>query len=717
MKQILTYFLFFVIISSFAQKKITVEAIYKGEFSLDYLQEIHHLENGEEFSYFKFDRANEDTKIVGKSYSDLTERVVLSASDIPDLPYFEIYEFSPDESRVLLGLEVKKRYRYTSSAIYYIYDFKTKQLLPVNAKAIFNPTFSPDGNKLGYVLENNLYVLDINTKKTVAVTTDGKANSIINGLADWVYEEEFEVIEAFCWNPSSTHIAYLKFDESKVKKYSMSLYGSDNYPIYETFKYPKAGEANSTVTVQLYSLEDNNSREVLLKKDPEAYIPRIQWTTDFSLLTVQTLNRKQNKLQIYSIDAKGAVNDIVYTETDKAYVEITDDLTFLPDHSFIKTNENSGFRHLYHYSSKGELINQITAGSWEVTHFYGIRDNVLYYQSTEDGNTERHIYSITLTGNKKKKLTKVNGTHSADFNKDYSLFIDEFSSKETPLSYTVKKSTTGKTIKTLLSNNSIKKKLENYSLSNKKLGITTVNSEELNYWILKPKDFDPSKKYPLLLYQYGGPGSQTVANKWNTYNDYWHQLLASKGYIIACVDGKGTGFKGRDFKKQTQGQLGKLEAADQISFAKKLAKEPYIDASRIGIWGWSYGGFNALNVILKGSTTFKTAIAVAPVTHWKFYDSIYTERFLGKPQDNEEGYNQNSPIEFAANLKGNVLLVHGTADDNVHLQNTLAMVNAFTMANKQFDLALYTDRDHGIYGGVTREQLFRKLTNYILEKL
>jgi len=704
--------------SSFAQKEITLEAIWGGEFRTQYLEEIQHLNNGKEFSVFEFDKEKRETKIIAKKYTDVNERrLILSALDISELSYFETYKFNANESKVLLGLDYKQQYRYSSSALYYVYDFNTKKVFQIGDERIFNPTFSPNGEQIAYVFQNDIYVQNINSNKRIRVTADGLKNKIINGMSDWVYEEEFELVRAYEWNATSTHIAYLKFDESKVLAYSMPVYGTGNYPVNQNFKYPKAGEANSVVSAYVFSLEKKKSAKVSVFKKDSDYIPRLQRTNDSDLFCLQLMNRKQNKLDFNYINLKGKLEKPFYTETDKAYVEITDDLTFLKDDSFIKSNEKSGFRHLYHFTKDGKQINQITKGNWEVTKLYGVHKNVLFYQSTEKGSTERHIYSIHLDGTHKKCLTNDSGVHTANFNKEYTLFLDEFSSTEVPTKTEVKDINTVKVLNTLISNNAIKEKLKLYKFSDKELQTIEINGETLNMWMIKPNNFDPSKKYPVLLYQYAGPGSQTVANKWYGYDDYWHQLLANKGYIVTCLDGRGTGYKGRDFKKLTQHQLGKLEAEDQIAFAKKLSESPYVDSSRIGIWGWSYGGFNALNAILKGNEVFKTAIAVAPVTHWKFYDTIYTERFLGTPQNNPKGYDDNSPLSHAEKLKGNVLLVHGTADDNVHLQNTLAMVNAFTRANKQFDLAIYTDKNHGIYGGNTRLQLYTKMTNYILGKL
>lgn len=709
---------FFSIQTLFAQKELTLETIWNGSLSQKRLSEIKHLNNGIEFTVFEYDRAKKETKIVAKNYLDHTiKREVLSALNIPNLAYFESYEFSDDESKVLLGLNFQNLYRYSKSGTYYVYDFKTKKLTSVSKEPIYNPTFSPDGSKIAYVFNNNLAVFDIGSQQIIQITTDGKKNNIINGMSDWVYEEEFELTRAFEWNSLGTHLAFLKFDESKVRQYSLPIYGDENYPSNVSFKYPKAGELNSKVSAHIYSLSSKSIIPVNFTYNDFEYIPRIQWTNNPDVLCLQTINRGQNNLIFNYASTSGERAKPFYSEKDIAYVEVTDDLVFLEDHSFIKSNENSGYRHLYHYSKDGKKINQITKGNWEMSQFYGVHNNRVYYQSTEKNSTERHIYSVQLDGTQKKCLSVLPGTHNANFSADYKLFIDAHSSLNTPLNYQVVGSKSGKLKNKLLSNFKLKDKFQEFKLPKKEIKTIEVNGVVMNTWTILPDDFKSSKKYPVLLYQYSGPGSQMVSNSWNSYNDYWHKLLAKKGYIIACIDGRGTGFKGAQFKKQTQLQLGKLEALDQIAFAKELSKRNYVDASRIGIWGWSYGGFNALNSILKGEEVFKMAIAVAPVTHWKFYDTIYTERFLDLPQNNEKGYNENSPLSYAANLRGDVLLVHGTADDNVHFQNTLAMINAFTKANKQFDLAVYTDKNHGIYGGNTRLQLYTKMTNYILDRL
>jgi dipeptidyl-peptidase-4 len=407
-------------------------------------------------------------------------------------------------------------------------------------------------------------------------------------------------------------------------------------------------------------------------------------------------------------------------EKDAAYVDVTDNLTFLKDNSFIWTSEKDGFNHIYHYDKAGKLKNQITKGNWEVTTYYGFdaKTNKVFYQSVENGSVNRDIYSIDLKGKNKKRLTKQTGTNAATFSPNFEYFINSFSSVTKAPIYTLNESILGNEIKKIISNEDLENKLKAYNITPKEFfTINTEKGNELNAWIIKPTDFDITKKYPVLMYQYSGPGSQSVVNHWNSSDDYWYYMLAQKGYIVICVDGRGTGYKGAAFKKCTYKELGKYEVEDQIDAAKVIAQYDYVDATRIGIWGWSYGGFMSSNCILKGNDVFKTAIAVAPVTSWRYYDSIYTERYMRTPQENPSGYDENSPINHVEKLKGNYLLIHGTADDNVHVQNTMKMVEALIQANKQFDWAIYPDKNHGIYGGKTRLQLYTKMTNFILEKL
>lgn len=706
-------------VSVFAQKELTLEGIWSGEFSAEYLSEIHPLNNPDEYSVFTYDSETRETRIDVHSFTQKDKlNTLLSAKNLP-IQYFENYTFSENEEQLLLGAQITSIYRYTSSGLYFVYNRTTKKLIQVFDKPIINPQFSPDGSKVAYVFENNLYYLDVASAEVIQITTDGKKNKTINGLADWVYEEEFELVSAYKWNSNSTELAYFKFDESKVKEFDMSVYTDSNYPSLQTFKYPKAGEDNSKVTTHIYSIVSKKTLNVNLSKYENYYLPSLQWTKKSNELVVMCMNRLQNHMQLVKVNSETASIRVIYEETNASYVEYGNHLTFLKDNSFMLTSEKSDFNHLYHFNESGKQLNQITQGDWTVTDIYGVSpdEKKLFYQSTEGNSTERQLFEISLNGKKKKPLTTLNGHHEGHFNSNFTLYLDSFNSAEAAPINSVRSAKTNKELYVIKDNNALVEKLSNYNLVKKEFSTININGYDLNTWMLKPRDFDASKKYPVLLFQYSGPNSQKVSNTWYSNNDYWHQLLVQKGYIVACVDGRGTGFKGQKFKTLTQNQLGKLETEDQIAFGESLGNLAYVDKERIGIWGWSYGGTTALNVILKGNEVFSTAISVAPVTNWKYYDTIYTERFLTTPQENQKGYDDYSPLSYPELLKGNLLLVHGTADDNVHVQNTLQMANAFTNANKQFDLAMYMDKNHGIYGGNTRLHLFTKMTNYILEKL
>lgn len=562
-----------------------------------------------------------------------------------------------------------------------------------------------------------MYVKDLSNGAVKQITTDGVKNQIINGITDWVYEEEFGFVRAFEWNTNGSKLAFIRFDEREVPEFSMDIYGNGLYPTQQVFKYPKAGEANSNVSLHVYDISSKETVTVAL--DNPYYIPRIKWTNESNILSVRTLNRHQNELDLIFYNAANNTSELILKETDKAYVDVTDDLTFLADNSFIWTSEKSGHNHIYHYSKTGKLINQVTSGNWEVTSYYGydVKSKQIFYQSVENGSIIRDVYTIGLNGKNKKRLSAEIGTNSAKFSANFSLFINTYSSITTPPRYTLHRSKDGKMLKEIVNNTPVLEKLMEFGVTPKEFSTISVNGYDLNMWTIKPNDFNPDKKYPVLMFQYSGPGSQQVANRWYSGNDYWHFMLAQQGYIVVCVDGRGTGFKGAKFKKITQKELGKFEVEDQIAAAKKLGELPYVDANRIGIWGWSYGGFMSSNAILKGNEVFKAAIAVAPVTSWRFYDTVYTERYMTTPQENPSGYDQNSPIYHVDKLKGNYLLIHGSADDNVHVQNTMVMIEALVQANKQFEWAIYPDKNHGIYGGNTRIQLYTKMTEFLKENL
>ncbi len=700
------------------QKQISLEEIYDGTFGTEGLEVLNSMDNGKQYSVLNFNRSSRVSTVDLYDYEtqEKVETLVTSA-DFDEIPYFTSYEFSDDESKVILATEVEPIFRHSRLGIYYVYDVESKELTRISDQKIQEPSLSPDGSKVAYVFENNLYVLDLQASETTRVTRDGKINSIINGVTDWVYEEEFAFVKAFEWNSDGSRIAFLRFDESRVPEFSMDVFGQELYPYQYRFKYPKAGEENAGVSLNIYQLKKGETTKVNLG-DPY-YIPRIKWRNHPQHLSVQTLNRHQNKLVLYDVNAKNMKVSVLLTEKDDAYVDIHDNLTFLADDSFIWTSERDGYNHLYLYNEDGELMNQITEGPWEVTAYYGYDqdEDRVYYQSTENGSINRDVYAISSGGGDKLRLTKQEGTNHADFSADFTYFINTFSNAVTPPVYTLHLAEDGELVKELEDNGELKDILKDYELSPKEFSTLSINGNDLNMWMVKPADFDPSKEYPLLLFQYSGPGSQQVANRWMGTNDYWHQMLAAKGIIVACVDGRGTGVKGRDFKKVTYQELGKYEVEDQIAAAKELSELSYIDPARTGIWGWSYGGFMSTNCLLKGNDTFEMAVAVAPVTSWRFYDTIYTERYMRTPQENASGYDENSPLNYPELLEGDYLLVHGSGDDNVHVQNTMRMIEALVQANKQFDWAIYPDRNHGIYGGNTRLHLYTKMTDFMIENL
>lgn len=704
-----------------AQQHIDVETIWNGTFAPNYLNALNTLHTKNQYSVLDYNRNLGTFSIDAFDFTTLEKvQTLFSSADFPEINMISTYQINQTDDKILIATDYHPIYRRSFTSTYYLYDIATKTLTKVSDNAIQEPLLNADGSKIAYVFENNLYVFDVATKQTSQITTDGEKNHIINGITDWVYEEEFAFVRAFDWNADGTQLAYIRFDESNVPVFSMDIYGNDLYPQQQVFKYPKAGENNSKVSLHLYNIANKTTKNVALDAEKDYYIPRIKFTNNANVLSVQTLNRHQNQLNILFVDVHSGKTTTVLTETDEAYVDVTDNLTFLDDNSFIWTSEKDGYNHIYHYNNDGTLNNKVTGGNWDVTNYYGYNpDNeTIYYQSTENGSIKRDVYSIQLNGENKKQLSSLSGTNSATFSPDYHYFINNHSSNTKAPSYTLVETDSGKEIKEILNNDALENRLKNYDLPTKEF--TTLKNEvgdDLNAYIIKPKDFDPNKKYPVLMYQYSGPGSQEVADRWFNSNDYWHFMLAQKGYLVVCVDGRGTGFKGADFKKITYKELGKYEVEDQIFVAKQLAKESYIDENRIGIWGWSFGGFMSSNCLFQGNDVFKTAIAVAPVTSWRFYDSVYTERFMTTPQENASGYDNNSPITHADKLKGNFLLIHGTADDNVHVQNSMVLINKLVYLNKNFDWLIYPDKNHGIYGGKTREQLYTKMTNYLLEKL
>ncbi|PBJ13152.1 S9 family peptidase [Flavobacterium sp. ACN6] len=718
----ITVILLFLVATVFGQQKITIENIYGGTFRAKGMDELQSLKNTDQYTVLNVDRTNRSMQIDLYDFATLKKvSNLIDTKNHKELAQgIDSYIFDASEKKILIACNTNQIFRHSFTADYFLYDITSKSLSKLFDFQIQEPTFSPDGSKIAYARENNLYVYDVASKKSTAITTDGKKNAVINGITDWVYEEEFAFVRAFDWSKDSKKVAYIRFDESQVPEFSMSMFHKDLYPTVETFKYPKAGEKNSVVSLHIYDVAAAATKKVDLGKYNDFYIARLQWTNDANVLSAQVLNRHQDNLDLLFVDGNTAVAKVVLNEKDKAYVDVTDNLTFLKDNSFIWTSEKDGFNHIYLYDKTGKLKTQVTKGNWEVTSYYGFdeKTKTIFYQSTENGSINRDLYRIGLDGKNKLRLSKKTGTSAATFSPNFQYFITTFSSNLVPTTYTLNESKTGKEIQVIENNQALADKLKEYNLPAKEfIVLKTAKGNELNAWILKPKDFDPSKKYPVFMYQYSGPGSQQVNNDWNNSDDYWFLSLTQQGYIVACVDGRGTGFKGAEFKKVTQKELGKYEVEDQIDAAKVLGSYSYVDPSRIGIFGWSYGGFMASNCIFQGNDVFKMAIAVAPVTNWRFYDSVYTERYMQTPQENARGYDQNSPINHVDKLKGKFLLIHGSGDDNVHVQNSMQMMEALIQANKQFESQIYPDKNHGIYGGKTRIQLYNKMTNFIKENL
>ena len=701
------------------QKELTNEAIWNWEFSQQTLESIHPMSSQSAYTVLKVDYQAQQSKIVMYDYATAQELAVLvDSATSADVPFFTGYSFSEDEKKILLETQVERIYRRSKRAEFWIYDLSNQKVDYLFSGKVQQAKFSPKGDKVAFVYKRNLYIKDLTNATIKQITTDGSEH-IINGLTDWVYEEEFGFVRAFDWNASGSALAYIRFNETEVPEFSMDIYGNDLYQFPYTFKYPKAGEKNAEVSLHLYHLKHDKTTPIQLGDQAPYYIPRFQFTPQENRLVVQTMNRLQNQLILWEYDiASGAAKELLQ-ENSTTYVDIHDNLRFLKNGDFIWTSEKSGFNHIYHHNADGSLKRQITKGPWEVTRFFGINSkrNELYYASVENSSLDRTVYAIRLNGKRKRALTPEYGTNGVSFSADFRFYIHTYEDAKTPRIYNLRSTKSGALVREIENNAELLKKAASYSLVEKEFSTLSIHGEELNMWMLKPKDFDPNKKYPLFMFQYSGPGSQSVANKWHGQRDLWHQLLVQKGYIVACVDGRGTGFKGADFKKVTYKQLTKYETEDQIAAAKKLGELAFIDKNRIGIWGWSYGGHMATNCILKGNDVFSLAIAVAPVTNWRFYDTIYTERFMRTPQENPLGYDDNSPLNYADLLKGKYLLIHGSGDDNVHVQNTMRMVEALVQANKQFEWMIYPDKNHGIYGGNTSLHLYNKMTKFIVNNL
>ena len=636
------------------------------------------------------------------------------------------YILSPNEQKMLVYTNVKYRYRRSFTADYYVYDIKRKEIYPLSEGSQQVPLFSPDSRYIAFAKNNNLYIHKLDFGTEIAVTKDGEPGKIINGTPDWVYEEEFEATCHFTWSPDSKLLAFTKFIENEVPEFSFQTFkstekdaGINLYPGFERFKYPKAGEKNSKVMACVY--DDFNKTTRIMKisdANEDIYIPRIRWTRQSDQLLVFKLNRNQNQLDVLMCDPRSTTSKLLLHETDSRYVnyEIIDHMTFSLDNNFFFwLSERDGYKHIYQYRINGQMLKQLTKGNWEVTDFYGYNDSkkLLYYQSTETSALQRDIFSVDLNG-KKTKLSDGKGTHIASFNTNYTYFTDNVSSLTEPNRYILSNSN-GTLVRNIDDNKTVKSEFVKLNLPVKSFfKFTTSQKNELNGWMLKPVEFDPNKKYPVLQIQYSGPGSQQVLDRWEIG---WEYYLASKGYVVVCVDGRGTGARGAEFCKTTYGKLGIYEAIDQVETAKYLASQSFIDKNRIGIWGWSFGGSTTLWSMSTGENIFKAGISVAPVTDWQLYNTAYTERFMKRPQENFDGYKMTSAINLASKLSGKLLIIHGTADDNVHYQNTLLYIDKLVENDKQFEMQVYTDKNHSITGKQTRRHLYTRMCEFLFNSL
>jgi dipeptidyl-peptidase-4 len=709
------------IFSSNAQKNITLEDIWtKGTFRANYLYEVRSMSNGQSYCVLTAEAIDKYDYQSGKKVGSIVEFAALGfdakSQRITD------YSFCSDETKLLLAVNPQYIYRHSYLADYYIYDLKTKAVKKLYQDPVRLAEFSPLGDKVAFVKDNNIYIADLATEKTTQITQDGENNKIIYGTTDWVYEEEFGITKGFFWNSKGDKLAYYRFDESGVKEFSMTQWG-ELYPEQYKFKYPKAGESNSVVEIWVYDLQTKQSNSRVLDDNPDVYYPRMQWTKDENLLCVHKLNRLQNEYTLHIIETKNEYETTkVYEDINKCYIEQPEDVYFLSDKQhFIIKSERSGFTHLYMVSLKDKSIKPITKGDYDIADlcFVDEKAKKIYFTAAQSEAYNRELFVINFDGSKQTKLSKQVGTYTADFSSNGKYYISSFSDANTPSVYWVNNSK-GEQLVCLEDNAALKATLKDYGAEHKEFGKfkTDKGDDSLNYWIIKPATMEAGKKYPILFYVYGGPGSQEVLNSYSRPYDYmWFRMLAQQGYVVACVDGRGTGLRGEAFKKCTYMNLGDLETQDQIEAAKYFGSLSFIDKERIGVFGWSYGGDRSALCITKGADYFKAAIAVAPVTTWRYYDNIYTERYMRTPQVNADGYDSNSPINHVAKLKGNFLLVHGTGDDNVHFQNSMDLTDALIKANKQYETFFYPNRNHGIYGGNTRLHLYNLMTDFLKRKL
>ena len=732
MKKLFVLFYALMCLVTLQAQKVTLQDVANGTYRAQSIQGLKPMLDGEHYT-----QISKDHKRIVK-YSFKTGKEVATIFDVATarnhkLKNFDDYIMSPDESLILIQTETKPIYRRSFTAVYYIYNVRNRTLEPLSNNGPQQvPLFSPDSHQIAFVRNNNIYLIKLLFGNSESqVTKDGEYNKVLNGIPDWVYAEEFSYNRAFDFSADSKMIAYVRFDESQVPMYSFPWYKGmapekteyTTYPGSYDYKYPKAGVVNSKVSVHSFDIKSRVTRKMELPVDSDGYVPRIKFTDDPEKLAIMTLNRHQNRFDLYMANPRSAICKVAIRDEAEQYIkeQAYSDIAFYPEH-IVMMSERDGYNHLYLYTIGGNLVKQITKGEFEVKDFLGWdqKANVFYYTSNEGSPLRTAVYKIDGKG-KKTKLSTRTGTNSALFSKNLNYYINTYSSAQTPTLITLNNNK-GQEMVTLLDNKELKSKTAQLNMPTKEFfSFKTSEGVELNGWMMKPANFNPSKKYPVIMHQYSGPGSQQVLDKWGigSFGDggMFEAVMCDKGYIMVCVDGRGTGGRGAAFEKCTYLSIGVKEATDQAEAAKYLSTLPYVDGSRIGIWGWSYGGYNTLMSMSEGSGAFKAGVAIAAPTDWRFYDSVYTERFMRTPKENGDGYQASSAISRASKLKGKLLLIHGSADDNVHLQNFMEYSEALVQANIQFDTQIYTNRNHSIFGGNTRNHLMNRVANFFLQNL
>jgi dipeptidyl-peptidase-4 len=710
-----------------AQQTLSVERIFASrDFRVQGLPALQWMRDGQRYSYVQpgtsgvTDLVAEDARTGAKTRLVDGSRLVVAGQQKPI--EIEDYTWSPDERKLLIYTNSQPVWRENTKGTYYLYDLDAGRITPVSTRPGWQmfAKLSPDGRRVGFVRDNDLYVTDMTTGQETRLTSDG-SDAIINGTFDWVYEEELGLQDGWRWSPDGARIAFWRLDASRERNFSWINDTDSAYSRVVQLRYPKAGSPNAIAKIGVVEIAGGAPRFVDTGSDPEVYLARMEWAESPNEIVIQRLNRHQNKLEVLLADARTGASRTVFTDTDPAWVEVDDDFQWINGgKDFLFSSERDGFNHLYLVSRDGRNVRQLTRGRWDVTSVTAVdeRTGTVYFGAHAPQPEQTHLYRVRLNGSGLQQITREPGTHSARIASNSPFFLSTYSSAGVPPVTRLQSTADGAVVRTLVDNAPVRQTVQSLGVTRPEFfNFRTADGTELRGSMIKPANFDASKKYPVLMYVYGGPGSQTAIDSWGGTRYLWHQMLAQRGYVVVSVDNRGTGARGSAFKKATYLKLGAVETADQVEAARHLATLPWVDATRIGIWGWSYGGFMTASAMFAPGSPFKAGVAVAPVVDWSLYDTIYTERFMRTPQENAAGYRNNAPVSNAANLRGRFLLIHGTGDDNVHFQNTTQLVNALQAAGKQFDFMMYPNRNHGISGGNTSQHLYTLMTNWVTENL